>query len=59
MNYEKMWKELQEQLLNTMEVIDTYDTDGLFTVAGIGNAITAMVVIEDRHKEGEAENGNT
>ncbi len=51
MNYEKMWKELQEHLLETMQEIDTYDTDGLFTVAGIGNALTAMIVIEDRHKE--------
>lgn len=53
MKYEKMWNELQKHLLETIEKIDTYDTDGLFAVAGMGNAITAMIVIEDKHKGDE------
>lgn len=55
MNYEKMWWELKNHLIDTMEQIDTKDVTGLFAVAGLGNALIAMECFETGMMDEESE----
>ncbi len=46
MNYEKAWHKLEKHLLDTMNESEVYTAEGLAFVAGLGNALTAMEVLE-------------